>query len=286
MPITFNITENNDNDNDKPLIIDKNINNDLERIINRELIPVGEQPINGWSTQNTNWFKPLLSRLKYYRVINNFYFFYLKKKEGQLSWLIIVISTLSSALSLINTDQNIFPHSDIIVKWTLVFFTLITTLISAYIKKQQFIDNINSIDRYLQQLNQVVEEINITLILEYGKREPYDEFCEKYIPLIKKLSVFPANFSPSSWKRTVYTITTKYPELIEGDGTSLELLWPWYHIIAPNNIDIVQKEKELRRTDFGDRIIKSYDTNITRSKNIYKNTKKEEVSSKKQELDV
>lgn len=290
MAINFKVNEKDDND--KPLIIDDKDNIDLERIINRQLIPVSEEPINGWTTQNEEWFKPFLSRLKYYRVINNFYFFYLKKKEGQLSWCIIVISTLSSALSLINTDINIFPNSDIIVKWTLVLFTLITTLISAYIKKQQFIDNINSIDRYLQQLNQVVEEINITLILEPTKREHYNEFCDKYIPLIKKLSVFPANFSPSSWKRTVYTITTSYPELIEGDGTSLELLWPWYHIIAENNIDSVETEKELRRTDFGNKIINSYKKNIITSKNIISTsalanyTKKGELTKKKSQKDT
>ena len=245
-------------DNDGPLTIDDKKDEKLTRTIERDLIPIGETPINGWTTKNEEWFRPFLSRLKYYRVINNFYFFYLKKKEGQLSWCIIVISTLSSALSLINTNVNIFPNSSIIVKWTLVFFTIIITLISAYIKKQQFIDNINNIDRYLQQLNQVVEEINITLILEPGKRESYDEFCEKYIPLIKKLSVFPANFSPSSWKRTVYTITTKYPELIEGDGTTLELLWPWYHIVSTNKIDAIKKDKDKRKTDFSEKIINSY----------------------------
>lgn len=244
--------------------------------------------INGWTAQNEEWFLPFLSRLKYYRTINNFYYFYLKRKEGQLSWCIIVISTLSSALSLVNTDENIFPSSATVVKWTLVLFTLITTLISAYIKKQQFIDNINSIDRYLQQLNQVVEEINITFILDLSKRENYDDFCAKYIPLIKKLSVFPANFSPSSWKRTVYTIMTKYPELIEGDGTKLELLWPWYHIASDEYIEEIEEDKKNRKTNFGDNVLQSYNNNWVSMNRItnksLKKSKSKAVST--EDLDV
>jgi hypothetical protein len=234
-----------------------------EQCVKRELITLDVQnnSINGWTDQNEEWFRPFLSRLKYYRVINNFHFFELKKKEGQLSWGIIVISTFSSALSLLNTDKNIFPNASIAIKWTLVVLTMITTLISAYIKKQQFIDKINTIDRYLQQLNQVVEEINITFILEPNKREHYDEFCAKYIPLIKNLSVFPSSFSPSSWKRTVYNITTSYPELIEGDGTNLELLWPWYHIIPPDNIEEQRKEKISKKTNFEKLIRKTYHPN-------------------------
>lgn len=222
-------------------------------------INVIEEPINGWTLRKEKWFRPLLSRLKYFRVINNFHFFELKNREGKLSWAIIVISTFSSALSLMNTDNNIFSNSTVIVKWTLVLFTIITTLISAYIKKQQFIDKINHIDRYLQQLNQVIEEINITFILEYGQRDNYDEFCKKYIPLIKKLSVFPSTFSPTTWKRVVYNITTKYPELIEGDGTTFELLWPWYHIIDTDKIEAVKNDKEKRKTDFDEKVIHSYE---------------------------
>lgn len=212
-------------------------------IIESQIIPLDEQeaPINGWTTENEQWFKPLLSRLKYYRAINNFYFFELKKSENKFSWSIIVISTLSSTLSVINTTGYVFPHSEVIINWLLVILTLIITLISAYIKKQQFIDKINAIDRYLQQLNQTVEEININFILEPGKRDKYDEFCNKYIPLIKNLSIFPSSISPKVWKRIVYTITTKYPELTMGDGTDLELLWPWYHYISPGKINDIKK---------------------------------------------
>ena len=129
----------------------------------------------------------------------------------------------------------------------LVLFTLITTLIGAFIKKQQFIDKINIIDRYLQQLNQTIEDLNITAIIEPDKRDSYDEFCKKYIPIIKNLSVSPASFSPKEWKQIVYTITTYYPELIYGDGSIQERLWPWFHM---NNT--------RDESNFGKIVIESY----------------------------
>jgi hypothetical protein len=216
--------------------------------------------INGWNIKNQTYFKYCLHRLKYYRIINNFFFFELKKREGRLSWAIIVLSAFSSVLSLINTnsEKNIFLYSSTIVEWILVLITVIITLIGAYIKKQQFIDRINNIDRYLQQLNQTVEEFNITFILEPEKRESYDEFCKKYIPIIKNLSVSPASFSPTEWKRTVYTITTYYPELIRGDNSDDELLWPWFYMENKETINGIPEGKKRLESKFGETIVSSF----------------------------
>lgn len=234
--------------------LNKNLNESNNMIVE---IDKGKKIINGWTKQNQTYIQFCLHRLKYYRIINNFFFFELKKREGRMSWAIIVLSSFSSVLSLINTDSNIFPHSIASIKWSLVIITLIITLISSYIKKQQFIDRINNIDRYLQQLNQVVEELNITFILEPNKRESYEEFCKKYIPLIKNLSISPASFSPTEWKRTVYIITKYYPELIEGDGTNEELLWPWFHMSDDENLKKIPKNKKRSKSDFGDTVVDS-----------------------------
>jgi hypothetical protein len=217
--------------------------------------------INGWNIKNQTYFKYCLHRLKYYRIINNFFFFDLKKREGNLSWIIIVLSAISSVLSLMNTNsgQDIFLYSSKIVEWILVLVTLIVTLISSYIKKQQFIDRINNIDRYLQQLNQTVEELNITFILEPEKRESYDEFCKKYIPIIKNLSVYPATFSPTEWKKTVYIITKYYPELILGDGTDDELLWPWFYMNNKETVTSIPEGKKRFESKFGNTVITSTD---------------------------
>lgn len=214
--------------------------------------------INGWTKQNQTYFRYCLHRLKYYRIINNFFFFELKRIEGHLSWSIIVLSSLSSVLSLVNTNENIFPNSIVLIKWGLVLLTLFTTLIGSYIKKQQFIDRINNIDRYLQQLNHCVEELNITFILEPNKRESYDEFCKKYIPLIKNLSVSPASFSPSEWKHTVYMITKHYPELIHVDGSNEELLWPWFYMEDNETINKFPEHKRRAESQFGEKVMKSY----------------------------
>jgi hypothetical protein len=214
--------------------------------------------INGWSPKNQTYFRYCLYRLKYYRIINNFFFFDLKKREGRLSWYIIVLSSVSSVLSLINTQQELFMYSTSLVKWFLVLITVTITLISAYIKKQHFIDRINNIDRYLQQLNQLVEELNVTFILEPEKRENYDEFCKKYIPMIKNLSVSPASFSPNEWKKIVYTITNYYPELIRGDGSNSELLWPWYYMDEKEQVDKITENKRRSPSEFGKNVISSY----------------------------
>ena len=214
--------------------------------------------INGWSPKNQTYFHYCLYRLKYYRIINNFFFFDLKKREGRLSWYIIVLSAFSSVLSLINTQQELFMYSTSLVKWFLVLITVIITLISAYIKKQHFIDRINTIDRYLQQLNQLVEEINVTFILEPEKRENYDEFCKKYIPMIKSLSVSPASCSPNEWKKIVYTITNYYPELIRGDGSNSELLWPWYYMDEKEQVEKITENKRRTPSEFGNNVISSY----------------------------
>ena len=214
--------------------------------------------INGWTIKNQSSFKMCLHRLKYYRIINNFFFFELKKREGRLSWAIIVLSSISSVLSLGNTNENIFPYSILVIRWGLVLITFVITLISAYIKKQQFIDRINDIDRYLQKLNETVEDINIVFIIEPNKREHYDKFCEKYIPLIKKLSVFPACFSPSEWKRTVYIITKYYPELTRVDDSNQELIWPWFHMLSKKDLDKIPEDSKRPQTDFGNTVITTF----------------------------
>ena len=213
---------------------------------------------NGWTVKNQMYFQICIHRLKYYRIINNFFFFELKKREGRLSWAIIVLSSVSSVISLINTENNIFPNSIQLIKWSLVLITLIITLISAYIKKQQFIDRINDIDRYLQKLNQAIAEFDVDFIMEPEKRESYDKFCEKYIPIIKNLSLSPASFSPSEWKRTVFIITKYYPELIKGSGENDDLIWPWYSVLDVESLTKIPNIKKRPETEFGKTVLESF----------------------------
>ena len=239
-------------------------NNETKNDTNNEEIMLSLGPKNkvveknGWTSKNQTYFQICIHRLKYYRIINNFFFFELRKREGRLSWAIIVLSSISSILSLINTETNIFPNSIQLIKWSLVLITLIITLISAYIKKQQFIDRINDIDRYLQKLNQAIAEFDVDFIMEPEKRESYDKFCEKYIPIIKNLSLSPASFSPSEWKRTVFIITKYYPELIRGSGENDDLIWPWYSTIDVENLQKNSNNKTKFETQFGKTVLESF----------------------------
>jgi hypothetical protein len=133
-------------------------------------------------------------------------------------------------------------------------------LAQASLERQREIETADTLpfDRYLQQLNQLVEELNVTFILEPEKRENYDEFCKKYIPMIKNLSVSPASFSPNEWKKIVYTITNYYPELIRGDGSNSELLWPWYYMDEKEQVDKITENKRRSPSEFGKNVISSY----------------------------
>ena len=249
--------EGNNNKDEINKVGDKNEqkNEDKNKVEDSKTILIQK---NSWTPRNQTYFQICIHRLKYYRIINNFFFFELKKREGRLSWAIIVLSSISSVISLINTEENIFPHSIQIVKWSLVLITLIITLISAYIKKQQFIDRINDIDRYLQRLNQAIAELDVDFIMEPDKRESYDKFCEKYIPLIKNLSLSPASFSPSEWKRTVFIITKYYPELIKGSGENEDLIWPWYSVLDVENLQRIPYNKRRPETEFGKTVLESF----------------------------
>lgn len=259
--------ESNPNDNESKNDLDLNeISLEVEELTgnNTDIISIQPTPkkpnkkppsSNGWNTSNQHVIHLIIQRLKFNRIVNNFIFFDLKKKESKLSWCIIVLSALSSVLS-IALSQNLFPYSLIIIQWMLVLITFINTLISSYIKKQQFIDRINSIDRYLQQINKLIEEINITQIIDPEKRESYDDFCKIYLPLIKNLATFPETFSPSEWKSAVSKITIEYPELIQVDGTDNEVLWPWYNL-SKNSNDPNSNDKKRAKSNFENLVIGS-----------------------------
>lgn len=191
---------------------------------------------NGWTVITQNQILKLTYKLKYNRIINNFFYFELKRIEQQWSWIIIILSALTSILSILNNIEKApFIHFHTIIQASMILGTTSITLIASWIKKQQYVVRINEIDRYLQRLNNVIEEVLVQLVLMPQDRMDYNDFKKKYIPIITEhLSIIPA-MSPLEWKRTVYKITTFYPELIQGDGSNNEKLWPWYSNVVNNN---------------------------------------------------
>lgn len=212
-----------------------------------------ERVINKWTKKKQLKIEMLIYKLKYNRVINNFFFFELKARENFFSWSIIVISTLITTLNLLNNiESEPFEHFFLTVKIMMTFLSTTVTLIAAWMKKQQYIERINIIDRYNQKLNKLIEEVETQLTLLATDRDSYDVFKEKYQPQITEyLSTSPA-ISPTEWKDIVYRITVYYPELISQDGVTENKLWPW-HAVELEDGNIVRT-----KTNFGEKIIKTY----------------------------
>ena len=127
------------------------------------------------------------------------------------------------------------------------------TLIAAWIKKQQYVERINNVDRYLQKLNKLCEELDIQLILMPIDRIPYDKFREAYLPLITEYLASNPLISPTEWKESVYQITKYYPEIIAPDNIDENKLWPWFGLAERGGVEYRPVTK------FGGSVLKTYE---------------------------
>lgn len=203
----------------------------------------------GWSDEAVNQLLIFLSKLRYHRVINNFYLSTLKKSEATFGWNLILLSTITSALTVANNvEEEPIQHYHLTINILLNTVSFTTSLIGAYMKKKQFVERINNIDRYYQKLNTLCEGIEFELIKITEDKMPYEAFKKKYYNKIKEYLVPNPLISPSEWKSTVKEITLNYPELIDPDDTDENRLWPWYSM-SPGE----QGEKTL--TPYSDRIL-------------------------------
>ena len=210
--------------------------------------------INGWEKINDEITEKFMLKLKYNRTINSFFYFRLKSKENFFSWCIIVLATLTSSLNLLNNFENEpFTHFFLLIQITLGLFSIIITLIAAWMKKQQYVERINLIDRYVQRITRLIEELDVHLILIPTDRLSYDDFKKKYHPQITEYLATSPSISPKEWKNTVYTITRYYPEIISQDGVKENKLWPWYGWDKDKEHGVVRPI-----THFGENIMKTY----------------------------
>lgn len=208
----------------------------------------------GWSPSIQLKIEIFMQKLKHNRAICNFFYFELKSTESKFSWWLIILSTLSTTLNgLNNIKKEPFDHYFLSIQASLGTFSVSTTLIAAWMKKQQYVDRINEIDRYVQKITQLIEEIDFQLTLDPPDRTPYIDFKKKYHqPMTEIFSTSPS-LSPKEWKYTLYTITKYYPEIINQDGTHNNKLWPWF-AIGHDGRTIVNRPRSL----LGERIIKTY----------------------------
>ena len=109
------------------------------------------------------------------------------------------------------------------VKISITIFTLLTTLISAWMKKQNYVDNISELSKYSLKINKLKGNINAVIREPINNRMSYQEFINKYKEEITYcISVRPL-ISPNDWKETIYIISRYYPELAKHE-------YPWNKI--------------------------------------------------------
>ena len=182
-----------------------------------------------WTDIKRYRFQKCLWKLKYNRIVSTFYLSNLKKREQKWSWMIIVISTLTSGLTVANNVENEpFKNYNTYINFTLNISSMTTSLIAAWIKKQGFIEKINETDKYLLNINSLCEELEIQFSLLNNDRTSYPDFKKKYIPEITKFLTTTPMIPPADWKACIREITLKYPELVDPDNTEDNKLWPWY----------------------------------------------------------
>ena len=213
----------------------------VNRLLNETYVNLEKsEEINGWSSRKKRVILEWKNVLEYQFTVNWFFVYELKKKEGWWSWLIIVISTITSTLSLVRPTET---YTKMFAEGFLSFFSVLTTLIAAWIKKQNYVDRIKSLDRYIQKLSKLNIEIESVLTKSPWDRVNYNKFMEMYEPQIVQLVSSPPPMAPEEFKASVWQLTRFYPELIQDT-------YPWYD---------KNETGSYVMTDWGDKILKTYD---------------------------
>jgi hypothetical protein len=130
-----------------------------------------------------------------------------------------------------------------LAEWFLSFFSIITTLVAAWLKKQNYVDRIKNIDRYIQKLSKLNVEIEYALTKPPWERKPYEKFIEIYETEIVQLLSSPPPMAPEEFKTAVWQLTRFYPELVKDT-------YPWY---------TKTEDGVYVMTEWGENILKTYD---------------------------
>ena len=198
--------------------------------------------INGWNYRRNKNIEDRKNYLSFLYVVNYYFMFELKKKESNWSWILIIISTICSILSVINSN---IIWLQLIKTYLLTILSVITSLIAAYMKKENYVDRIKDMDRYIQKVGKIKTELNIILTEKPWNRITYDNFKEKYEEEIINLFSYPPPISPKEFKLAVYKITRYHSELINDT-------YPWYSLEKVGDIEV------YKMTPWGRQIVYSY----------------------------
>lgn len=203
---------------------------------------------DGWDQKLFKTMFFYIQKLKYNRIITNHFLHELKYDEGRWTWIIILISTFTSGISVINniSDEEL-PYENMKkhVNIALTVCTLVTSLIASWIKKQQYVSRINELDRYTQKLNKLCEELQFELNKPAKLKKKDCEFTKEYFPQISLFLSTVPSISPYEWKQSVKEISKDYSELLSMDGSESEKIWPWY------SVKFIDGKYYRYRTEFG-----------------------------------
>ena len=235
--------------------------------------------IEKWSKHKKHRLHKCLWKLKYNRIVSSFYLDDLRRREDKWSWMIIVISTMTSGMTVANNvETEPFNDYNTMINILLTVSSMSTSLIAAWIKKQRFVERINEIDKYLLNINSLCEELEIQFSLLEDDRLLYEEFKNKYIPEITKYLTTNPLIPPYEWKNCVREITLKYPELVDPDNSESNKLWPWFGDLVKykddeGTIHDIRKPttfmKHMKKTN-KDKILSSCCHNHKECDNVYK----------------
>ena len=198
--------------------------------------------INGWNYRRTEIARQWHNELAYLYVVNYYFMFSLKTRESKWSWILIVFSSICSILTIINSDQYYIQE---FVRYTLSLLAVCTSLVAAYIKKENYVERIKELDRYTQKVGKINTEINNVIKQKPWNRMNHDAFIDKYLNETNALLSAPPPMSPLEFKTTVYNLTKYYPELIVD-------VYPWYNKKKFGDVEYYEM------TDWGERILHSY----------------------------
>ena len=198
--------------------------------------------INGWNYRRNKIVRDWKNKLEYLYVVNYYFMFELKKKESKLSWILIVISSICSFLTVSNTNDLIFGY---LVTYCLSFLSITTALIAAFIKKENFVERIKNMDRYTQKIGKINTEIGEVLNSKPWNRITFEAFNDKYKEEIVNLFSYPPPISPIEFKNTVFKLTKYHTELINDT-------FPWFQLDKVGDIEY------YKMTPWGKQVLNSY----------------------------
>ena len=104
--------------------------------------------------------------LEYQYTVNWYFLYELKRLEGRWSWLVIVCSSLTTVLALLELEDA--KDLSYYLRGVASGCSMLTTLMAAWLKKSNYVERIKNADRYIQSVKKVSTEVYAQLARPYA----------------------------------------------------------------------------------------------------------------------